>query len=305
MILASPKWRDDNLIVVKYLKVAALTLVATLAVGCSSAATTAPKPSPSPIRLSSFGCTTSAAQGACGPYKDYSGISPTSDIQTPSIGNNVEAPVTGWRQTLYANSPGDWEVISNIPAGNTSVVSYPSIGADYGAPKGVYQPTPLTSYSSIYSSFSENMHANSATDAWAAYDVWLGIDGCNPSRSTCPSHEVMFQHDFSPGANPECLHVATVAFGGSSGVPVQDWGLCTYGTELIWQLPARASEHSGSVDILAMLTWLASHRYLPSDSALWSIDYGWEICSTGGADENFQVSSFSITPRLSTRGQTA
>jgi hypothetical protein len=80
---------------------------------------------------------------------------------------------------------------------------------------------------------------------------------------------------------------------------VHDWGLCTYGTELIWQLPASASEQSGSVDILAMLTWLTSHRYLPSDSALWAIDYGWEICSTGGADENFQVRSFSVTPRLS------
>ena len=105
----------------------------------------------------------------------------------------------------------------------------------------------------------------------------------------------MIQHDFSPAANPQCPHVATVAFGGSGGIPVQDWGLCTYGTELIWQLPSSASEQSGSVDILAMLTWLTSHRYLPSDSALWAIDYGWEICSTGGADENFQVSSFSAT----------
>ena len=287
------------------LKVAALALVAVLAVGCSSAATTTPEPLPSPIRPQSFGCTTSAAQGACGPYKGYSGISPTSDIQTPSIGNNVEAPVTGWHQTLYANSPDDWIVTSNMPAGNTSVVSYPSIAADYGAPKGVYQPTPLTNYSSIYSSFSENMHASSATDAWAAYDIWVGVDGCNPSLSTCPSHEIMIQHDFSPHANPECPHVATVPFGGSGGVPVKDWGLCQYGTELIWQLPASTSEQSGSVDILAMLTWLENHRYLPSNSALWAIDYGWEICSTGGVDENFQVSSFSVTPRLSTRGQTA
>jgi hypothetical protein len=294
------------------LKVAALALVAMLAVGCSGAVTTTPKssptvptPLPSPIRPQSFSCTTSAAQGGCGPYKGYSGISPTSDTQTPSIGNNVWDPVAGWHQSLYANSPGDWEVISNIPTGNTSVVSYPSTGADYAAPKGVDQPTPLTNFSSIYSSFSENMHVNSATDAWAAYDVWLGIDRCDPSRSTCPSHEVMIQHDFSPAANPQCPHVATTKFGGSNGVPVQGWGLCKLGSELIWQLPVSANEQSGSVDILAMLTWLTSHGYLPSDSALWSIGYGWEICSTGGADENFQVKSFSITPRLSTRGQAA
>jgi hypothetical protein len=280
------------------LKVWALALVAMLAVGCSRAETTTPQPSPSLSRPTSFGCTTSAVQGACGPYKDYSGISPTSDTQTPTIGNNVWDPVTGWHQTLYANNPGDWEVISNMPAGNTSVVSYPSVGADYGAPNGVYLPTPLTDFSSIYSSFSENMHASSATDAWAAYDVWLGTDKCDPSRSSCPSHEVMIQHDFSPGA-PQCPHVATAAFGGSDGIPVRDWGLCALGSELIWQIPASASERSGGVDILTMLTWLTRHRYLPSDAALWSIDYGWEICSTGGVDESFQVSSFSITQRLS------
>jgi hypothetical protein len=63
----------------------------------------------------------------------------------------------------------------------------------------------------------------------------------------------------------------------------------------MWQLPASASEQSGSVDILAMLTWLENHGYVPRNDTLDAVKYGWEICSTGGVNENFQVSKFSIT----------
>jgi hypothetical protein len=52
-------------------------------------------------------------------------------------------------------------------------------------------------------------------------------------------------------------------------------------------------EPSGSVDVLAMLTWLESHGYLPASSGLNQIDYGFEICSTHGA-ATFTVSQFAI-----------
>ncbi len=55
------------------------------------------------------------------------------------------------------------------------------------------------------------------------------------------------------------------------------------------------NEQSGSVDVLAMLNWLVAHGYLPKNSGLSLIGYGWEICSTGGQNEIFQVSNFSIT----------
>jgi hypothetical protein len=195
-------------------------------------------------------------------------------------------PIPGARQTLHAHNLGAWYVTSDMPAGNTAVVSYPSLSADFHVQdsSGNWVGQPLTNFASLVSSFSETMNATSSTNAWAAYDIWMNN-----------GEEVMIQHDFSPHANPECPHVATATFGGSFGVPVQDWGLCRYGTELIWQLPASASEQSGSVDILAMLTWLENHRYVPRNDTLDAVDYGWEICSTGGVNENFQVSKFSIT----------
>jgi hypothetical protein len=65
---------------------------------------------------------------------------------------------------------------------------------------------------------------------------------------------------------------------------------------LIWKLTG-GNEQSGTVDILAMLNWLVSHGYLPTDSTLGLVGYGWEICSTGGQNETFQVSNFSLTAK--------
>lgn len=244
----------------------------------SSSPAPAPTPtqtSPSPVPTStstSYSCTTSAAKGSCGPYT-YPQMQGTTSA--PTVNNDVWAPISGWQQTLHANNPGDWSVTANMPAGNTAVVSYPSNEANYNERS-------LSSFSKLVSSFSENMHATSSTSAWAAYDIWTNNW----------ANEIMIQHDFAN--NGPCSFVATADFGGSNGVPVQKWGLCTYGSELIWKLTS-GSEQTGSVDVLAMLTWLENHGYLPSNSNLTAIGYGFELCSTGGANENFQVNGYSIS----------
>jgi hypothetical protein len=216
---------------------------------------------------------TSAAKGSCGPYQ-YAGIT-QGEGGTTTVGQDVWNPISGLSQTLHANNPGDWSVIANMPTGNTAVVSFPNVGT-------TYPETPLTKFSSITSSFTEDMNATSATSSWAAFDIWLNKWG----------NEVMIQHDFAN--NGACPTKATAQFGGSAGVPVQDWQLCQYGSELIWKLTG-GSEQSGSVDVLAMLQWLESHRYLPSSSTLTDISYGWEICSTGSQAETFDLSRFTVT----------
>jgi hypothetical protein len=196
------------------------------------------------------------------------------------VNNNVWSPITGWQQTLYSNNPGDWSVTANMPAGNTQIVSYPSSGSNYN-------DRSLSSFSSIYSSFSENLHATSGTQAWAAYDIWLNNWG----------NEVMIHHDLARFNSYDNTPTATnVEFGGTGGVPVQKWDLHQYGSEWVWQ-PASNSwnEETGSVDILAMLQWMEAKGYLPASSTLTSIGYGFEIASTGGVNENFQVSKYSIT----------
>jgi len=208
----------------------------------------------------------------------------------------VWSPISGWRQTLRANNPGDWQVTANMPAENTAVVSYPSIGANYGRITNV--PTPLRSYSLIFSRFTEHMNKTAQTSAWAAYDIWLGRNGC----SDCAS-QVMIQHDFAN--NGACTTSAKATFAGPRG-GAQHWHLCKFGSELIWKLgrseQRKVSERSGVVHILAMLRWLVRHGDLPARTGLWSIGYGWEICSTGSRRETFNVSAFSLRVACKSRG---
>jgi hypothetical protein len=235
-------------------------------------------------------CTTSSTSGECGPYSDAQIEGQGSGNQNKlQIGNNIWAPVSGASQTLYASSPADWHVVANMPSGNTGVVSYPSLSVDFHLENssGTWYEQPLTNFKSMVSSFSETMNATSSTSAWGAYDIWLN-NGNN---------EVMIQHDFAN--NGACTAIATATFGGSNGVPSQPWHLCKFGSEQVWKLGendnSKINETSGSVDVLGMLTWMENHGDLPQNSTIGLLGYGWEICSTGGKNETFQVNSFSLT----------
>jgi SnoaL-like polyketide cyclase len=120
--------------------------------------------------------------------------------------------------------------------------------------------------------------------------IWLG-----QNSSTNYANEVMIWNDMSNRGTCGGATVLTNAnFGGSNGVPQQNWTLCKWGSsELIWYLTS-GNETSGTVDVLSMLTFLESHGYLPANSGLNQIQYGFEICSTHGA-ATFTVSKLAIT----------
>lgn len=230
----------------------------------------------------SYSCVTSRFDGRCGPFR-YPMV--TGASSRPYVDQNVWAPISGQTQTLSANSPGDWKVVSKIAAGNSAVTAYPNTGAPF-------DEAPLASFSSIVGSFAETMPHTAGTSAWAAYDIWLDDW----------KYEVMIQHDFV--GNGPCDYVAVATFGGSNGVPSRLWGLCTYGSELIWKLAAPGStvgthktvnQSSGSVDLKEMLTWLVQHGYMAADPTITNVSYGWEICSTDGAKKTFSVSDYSLT----------
>jgi hypothetical protein len=233
------------------------------------------------------GCVTSAATGHC-PFPGYSGV--TGTASDPYVDQDEWAAVAGETQTLSANSPGDWKVVNSTPAGHGgSVTTFPDTGAAFNEAR-------LSGYSSVTSSFTETMPHNSATSAWAAYDLWFNNW----------NDEIMIQHDFT--SQGPCTYAAVAQFGGSNGVPVQTWGLCTFGSERVWQLVAPGTkagdsgatinESSGSVDIKAMVSYLenpAAPDAIPANSTITNLSYGWEIASTGGQPETFQVSRYTLT----------
>jgi hypothetical protein len=196
--------------------------------------------------------------------------------------------VPGETQVLDANSPGDWQVVNTTPYhSDKAITAYPNTGFAFGE-------KPLSSYGQITGGFSVTMPHNNTAAGWAAYDNWF--DNWK--------YEVMIQHDFTrtPG-DYYCDHVAIATFGGSNGVPVQGWGLCVYGSELIWQpVPAGAAVGSqsvvniasGSVDIKAMTLWLVSHGYMTANPTITNLSYGFEIATTSGIPETWKVNSYSL-----------
>jgi hypothetical protein len=192
-------------------------------------------------------------------------------------------------ETLYANNPGDWWVVANMAAGGTAVISGPQVRVD--VPNA---PNPLTNFHYIYASSTDNQNPNSGTSAEFGYDVWTGTSSSNPFAQEMMIWTDTINRGTCGGATPVA---SNVQFGGANGVPVQSWNLCVNGplkntSEFIWYLPN--NEQTGSVDIYQMLQWMISHGYYPSNTGLSQIDQTFEICSTGGQNETFQVSALSI-----------
>ena len=275
---------------------AVVTLVAGLAAcdgqagppAASSPALTPTVTSTSSQGTAPSGKSTAAPNGVFGPYA-YPHITNANGYNTYVANNMWGAGGSGMTQTLTAAGPGRWQVVATAPAGNTGVLSYPDTQQLFNDWNGrgwngssAETDTPISRLGRLTSTFAENMNANPSTDAEAVYDVWLsGTSGPN---------EVMIWTDNSNRGTGGANQLGSGTFGG------QKWTLLQYhGGELIWSL--NGNEHSGAVDVLAMLRDLQSRGLESSGAAISQIDFGFEICSTGGAPETFAVSSYTVTAK--------
>lgn len=223
-------------------------------------------------------CVKSANDGSCGPY-NYPGISNSNGDNTNVI-QDVWNPIQGVSQTLTAHNPGAWGVVANMPASNTAVISYPDIQQLYTTTSNT--PDPISSFNSITSSFTENgPGSGGGNDYEAAYDIWAGTGSNNYAQ------EIMIWVD-NHGQTPAGSKAGTADIGGAS---YSVWS--EQGNNPV-SLVLNSNKTSGTIDILAALNWLESHGYVPSGSGLNQIDFGWEICSTGGSAKTFVMTRYGI-----------
>jgi len=182
-------------------------------------------------------------------------------------------------QTICGNSGSDWQVTSTQPAGQTGIATYPDVQLNYNTS----QPSVSGLDPSAKSSFTESMNANSGTSAEAGYDIWLDVPG-QSSRA-----EVMIWYDtFNRGTVGGATKIAgPVTFCG------QSWQLWQDGSELIWYLPQ--NEQTGTVCPVQMLQWLQSNGHLSTRASLSQFENGWEIASTGGVNETFKMTNYSVS----------
>ena len=240
---------------------------------------------------------TNAKFGETGPFV-YPQIDGSNVIGLTTVGNDVWNPPGGfYSQALYAANPGQWVVVANFPAGNGAVLTYPSNSQIYNSPLNHSEPFLLQDCTSFYSSFSEvQPYGIPGVASEAAYDTWWNSY----------ANEIMFQHDM---VDPSNLRggfptIDTAVFGGSYGVPVQNWNLTIFGTEIIWQLADGVVNgvggiQDGSVDVRAMVNWLSDRGYtvngLFTGDNCTAIGYGWEISSTNGEYYLYRCNGFTST----------
>ena len=275
-------------------------IAAPLVAGCTSTdpaphtSSASSSPSPSPASSSSppppgvTACVTSDPSGNCGPY-DYAGIVNSNGFNTYVQNNCWGDP--NCQQTITARTPGDWTVTATEPAGNLAVRTYPNIQEimDNWSPDGTWSgagtDTPIASLSKLTSTYTETTPHNAGTVAQAAWDIWTSNNAGHPN-------EIMVWVDNSNRGSGGAPKVGQATING------QQWTLYQNGSgELIWSLGAPgtfAQQGSGTVDLLALLRWLQANGHMAAGAATGMIQFGWEICSTGGVSKTFTVSSYDL-----------
>jgi len=231
-------------------------------------------PGPSPAGAA---CVTSVGDGNCGPY-GYRPISNSNGFTT-YVANNMWACGDGscGPQILTAYHPGNWSVMSTQASGNTAVLTYPNVQQVFT--KTSNTDPAVSAFASITSDFTETMSPQAGTDAEAAYDLWLS--------NTSGPNEVMIWVDNVGRGSGGARQIGAATIGGQAFTVYQ------YGDgEIIFSL--NQNVQSGTVDILATLKWLQGHGLVSAGARLGQVDFGFEICSTGGKPEKFAVSRYTL-----------
>jgi hypothetical protein len=186
------------------------------------------------------------------------------------------------QQTTYAYNPGDWRVVANLPAGNTAVITGPDTQQDmYNS----HQVDPaISGFTEIKSTYSVTMPQSSAIDAEANYDMWLNHW----------STEVMIWTD-TEKQRPAGSEGSTYTIGGATYNFWSRSGTKRGYPRGPFSFVLTQNQPSGSVDILAVLQWLINKKYIPTSSGLTDVEFGFELCSTGGVPQAFTVNNYTLT----------
>ena len=186
------------------------------------------------------------------------------------------------KQEVWANSSGDWGVVSTMAKGNTAVLTYPAVQEQFGANN---QPASLANASELVSTFTEAMPTTAGTIGEAAYDIWL--NGWNT--------EVMIWVDNQHQTFYQPL-LGTATFNGQQFRIYMDHGVSHGYPSGPFFFVLQHNETHGTIDILAVFHWLERAGYLSATKGgLNAVDFGWEICSTNGVPENFNISHYTLT----------
>jgi Flp pilus assembly protein TadB len=186
------------------------------------------------------------------------------------VANNILSVKAG-PQTIWAYTHKHWGVESNQPGGS-SLKSYPCV-------KTTVEGNPqYSSLRFLRSSFTESMPSTVSLVASATYTVWLDnrqvqvamwVDNHNRKPGGKPIGEILFfKNDFMVYKNSSTMYTFVLT-----------------GTQ----------QTSGTVHLLSALRWLVHHGKLNTTDIVNEVDFGWQIASTGGTAQDFNVTRYGVS----------
>lgn len=182
------------------------------------------------------------------------------------------ASYPGSKQTMYVCNYDDWYAIDNVSdtSNDGAVKTYPNVHMDYSGQA-------VSSFTGISSTYA---HTAPSTGAWDyAYDIWLNGYGTELMIWT--------QSAGRQAHVPGITKVATVTLDGITYDVHHSGGYTAY------DMPT--TKTSGTINVLHVMQDMISRGYLSASAPLNSIQYGVEVCDTGGVDTRFEVNNFSVT----------
>jgi hypothetical protein len=238
-------------------------------------------------------CTTSAADGGCGPYDDASIFHGAngSELAIQDVWNQC----CNWHQTLTASSGTAWSVVANMAAGNTAVVSYPDTQVTYTLPDGS-TPTLSSFGATLTSGWQDANPAGTGQIYEYAYDIWLNPAGAQSWSSQ--DQELMIWTD-NHGQRPAGNDTGR-AYTDASGAQWEVWldsgscSTCTAANDGIVTYLRKGNAATGSVDLAGFFSDMKASGYSIASTSVDQINYGLEICSTGGASQTYAISNYSL-----------
>jgi Cellulose binding domain/Glycosyl hydrolase family 12 len=193
-----------------------------------------------------------------------------------TINNDVWGSGAG-PQTIWARTGTNWGVIANHPM-TSGVKSYPHTGRTLNRT--------VSSLGSLTSSF--NVSVPSSGNWETAYDIWANSN----------AYEVMLWVNqngaVGPIADSYDANGAVPAFKNVS-VGGQTWNVYkgNNGSNAVYSFLRTSNTNSGSVDVLAVLTWLRTQGWW-ADVTIGDVQFGFEISGTNGSSA-FTDNSFAVT----------
>ncbi|MGO8958781.1 MAG: type II secretion system F family protein [Streptosporangiaceae bacterium] len=204
----------------------------------------------------------------------------TKSFGTSKIRNNVTCPCGGHQQ-IWANSGSNWGVYTEQASSNNTPVSYPDVQ--------VLQYNFVSSIPILQGWY--NLSQPPVGNFVAAYDI--SIQNKAFSGFNNPTHIMVWVDNH--GETPQGTYQTS---GDVYGKPFR---LYSTGGKLqagaTYTLVFQQNSPSGKTHLAKTFTWLKDHGWISGGAEDLDVEFGWQISSTNGTYQNFEMKSFSLYQR--------